>query len=224
MIGGGKPTQCSIRMGEWHEATLLWDALRSSTGRRRVNQRFGMTAIELLVACTLAALMIVTVSSIFASLSAQHKNLVADRGTSRWRQQLAEELHWDLGNARWFRAAPSELHLEGFCSRDFESGVPTQRPVAVVYQVRRNGRQSWLARTETHLDQNDSDNARTELVCVGVEGLVIEPLDGTARPADPARWDRVPGRLRVVLWGRDVKQPLLDRVFVFDPLASPSSR
>ena len=175
--------------------------------------RPGMTVIELLVAATLAALMLATVSATIGSLSAQRRALLQEGVPQPWRQQFLRQLYWDLANARWLQAVPNQIVLVGYGGRDVVSGWPTQRPCRVAYRVRQINSRTQLVREETSLDGSKSE-AQSELVCVGVRNLEIQPLDAIA-DVQSQRPVAVQGRIRVVLEVESQVSPVVDQVYFF---------
>jgi type II secretory pathway pseudopilin PulG len=195
-----------------------------------------MTLIEVVVAAALAVLMMAAVSGVLKSMRAQKAALANDAVSNHWQRALAERLRWDMVNAREMIAAPRELHLRGFCGRDPASKETTHRLVEVVYAVAENAGQSCLLRRETPLFAESIGRTETELVAVGIGGVVIAGreekggdsdlrllgLGGGETPADPQpnpgnqadRWVPVPREFRLILLGA-AQRPILDEIVVF---------
>lgn len=140
--------------------------------------RTGLTAIELLAASALAALMTVAVSGILGAMALQRRELPTSQTSAAWQRRLAEQVRWDFSNARQFRCNGEELMLSGFGAREFgfTSRRPTHRPAQISYRIKKIGERHWLIRRETHLDERALVNFRSEIVCADADRIDVQPV------------------------------------------------
>ncbi len=184
--------------------TIRIKRLTTVCGRR------GFTAMELLAACALTALLMVVVLSILGSMAAQRGALLRRPAKAPWVGQLADQLRWDFANSRRLRWQRGKLILVGYGGRDFTNDAVTHRPTRVEYAVKSVGTRSWLTRRETQLDSRSNVNSRTELACAGVSRLELTSLDGKTIPQ--RREIPVPNRVRVTLIDDVEERPILDQI------------
>lgn len=162
--------------------------------RRRL---LGFTLVELLVSLTLASLLVVASLQVLRGLSSRHKLLLAEGGSSTWRELAADRLRFDLANARAYEWTPGRLRLTGFMAIDFNSGIATGRPCEVVYRVAAIANHNWLLREESQTDVLSSDNRQAECLCEGVDTITLE-LEGQSK-SNQRRYGEVTGCFRVAL-------------------------
>jgi len=158
-----------------------------------------MTLIELVLATTLATMLMVAVLGVLNSLSRQRNVLFSRREPDTWRRLLADELRRDVLNSRRLAVGPTELRLVGYAGRENSSRRATHRPTEISYQVFSVGEESWLVRRETHLDELSNDNRQAELVCGDVGGIDVVQIesDGTALPLAGSRAGTASGLRRI---------------------------
>lgn len=164
----------------------------------------GLTAIELLVATTLASLLMVAVLHVLASLHAKWDVLRDDPAQRSVELRLASQLRWDLGHAQTLKWSPQEIRLVGYAGRSFDIGTVTHRPAEIAYTVRSGVGRRWLIRQERQTDARSRRDVDVQLVCAGILGFDLRTIDGDAPIATETQ--PVPDRLQVVLQrGTDVK-------------------
>jgi len=179
----------------------------------------GMTAIEVLAATMLAALMFGAVAGIMGSLLRQERELRAGDNDSQWHAPLAAELSWDLANSRQIVMARDGAILIGFAARDFATGRPTGRRAVIKYYLVDAQGQRWLLRREDHPAEHTNDSARVELVCRGIDHmqwgeLTIDKTAGAASgPVRPPenQFTTIPESLVIRLYAADSNAPAFEQ-------------
>jgi len=167
-----------------------------------------LTALELLAALVLAALLLGAVSGFLRVLAARQKVLLEEARFVPWHRPLLERLRWDLDNTRQFELAPDRLRLVGYGGRDAAMHAPTHRPTEVLYQLVRAADHVWLVREETQLDGISNQNRQRELVCSGITAIAME-VPGEQTPL-ARRSGFLPDRCRLLLMGDSSSAPLLE--------------
>lgn len=191
----------------------------------------GFTAIELLVAASLAAMMSVAMMGILRSMSAQRRVLMEYRTPRTWQTLLATQLQQDLSHSEYLSWQPGEIRLTGLGATDPMSGEPLHRRAEITYLVRKMGKTFCLLRSERPTTDALSKATRVDLVCTGVRVLEIRPLqtnseeidwaslgleDESSRntPTDEATGFEmaIPHRLRIAIRVDEKSEPLFDEV------------
>lgn len=186
--------------------------------------RHGFTAIELLVATTLASALLAAVAGVLGSISAQRKALLEGEQPHAWEDRLEELVRQDFKSARRMAITSDQIRLVGYGGRDFYTLRPTLRPTEIVYSIEHTGFEYVLLRREIHLDDASNTNWREDLVCQGVRGFKIENLDNpemsTVRDesTESARFEPVPNRLRFTIEGSDNKGAVLISTITRNPI------
>ena len=179
--------------------------------------RHGMTAIEVLVASTLASLMLGAVAGLLGTLSRQQRELMSREDRPAWQQQLVDQFSTDLQNARRYMVTPDGLWLEGFGGRDSATSRRTGHPTLVHYYLKDVGESRWLLRCEMQTATGKTAS-HTELVCRGVEGFKWgEALVDVAAPSptlQPAseQFLTVPDRVHLRIAFHQKYQSNIDRL------------
>jgi len=180
----------------------------TSRGRCR-----GTTLVEVMAA---GAMSVMLLGAIMLAMQVMRKQesviLVSDRGYEPWKQQLRELIEWDITNSRMWNHRFSELRMNGFPGRD-SSGRASLTQHQVEYRLIEVGREVWLVRESTPLDQPGSRTERT-LLCRGVRKILIGRSDDDLRSllAPRAEFETffpIPTRVRCVLVDAE-DQPILD--------------
>jgi hypothetical protein len=123
-----------------------------------------MTAVEVLVASLLSALLMVAIMGTMRGLKAHERALDLRDPTASWQRSLAHVLQQDLNNARTIKVMPQFLELQGVAGIGSDHSEQAWLPIVIRYEIRQTDRESWLIRTERH-------EATAELVCQGVTSL-----------------------------------------------------
>lgn len=148
------------------------------------DRRGGFTAVELLAATTLAALLMVAVLGVLQGMTQGQKSLRARETAPAWQARLAAQLEWDFAQAQAIATSADGIALTGLGGRDARSGVVAHRPTQVRYFIAPAGERSCLLREESWLQSRALSNSTCELVVIGVERLVIglPPDAATTQP------------------------------------------
>lgn len=157
---------------------------RSAVSRPAGCRLGGFTLLELLAASALAAVLMVVLLQVIASLTrgkvVLDRQAAADRAP--WQSDLVENIRWDLTNASEGIAETNRLRLTGHGSLDRATLAPTHRPVTVVYALEQLGGRTWLVRRQSPRRSLTNQRGWSELVCPDVTGFVVEPVEAPARP------------------------------------------
>ena len=194
----------------------LSDELYQRRGRNRV----GITLVELLATIVLSTLLMASVLGVLASVTKGQRVVLANHGIpDSWQTRLSEILAWDLENSRTIQNTESGVRFEGFAGRDLSNRTPIHCPCVIDYQVTQIGKWKCLIRTESHTDLLDTDNQCTDLVCLGVEKLIIgPPVDAASVSANPDSVELLPdgplpNRVCVTLFSTSQSNPLFSQTF-----------
>lgn len=132
----------------------------------------GFTLIEMLAATTLAAVMMVGLLAVMASL---RRGLEQQQHTdSQWRQKVLAVVGQDFQLAR-YGAAPqqNQLLLIGYLDRDPLTGAPTHRPARVLYQIVPAGEDQVLIRQQQRLDGSRSHPVQVRLLAAEISRFKV---------------------------------------------------
>ncbi len=169
------------------------------------------TTVELLLATALAVVLMAGSLRVVASIRADLlQDQPALRGVNPGR--LIDLIRWDLTHAKLLSQRNGKITLTGygcldrahFEGRDRPDQPATHQPVRVEYFVWPQGERGWLVRRQVHLNELTNRNSWSELVCGGVAGIELWPVDvaglGLGRAALLGIEDTgVPDRLRLVV-------------------------
>ncbi len=151
-----------------------------------MSRRSAFTFLELLLAMTLTALLMVGVLAVISRVMGpsselsvhEDANSSAVPGDSGWVRLLRR----DLEHARAVTAnADGDLVMAGYLALDATNHGLTHRPAVVTYHVEPVAGRHWLVRRQALLDVLSTDNVRRDLVCHGVRRLQLvrngQPLE-----------------------------------------------
>ncbi len=154
-------------------------------------RRDAFTTLELLVATALAALLMVGVLHVTASIRPPHDHDRAGSVNGGWTRHLVQQLTWDLTNARTLELGENQVTLTGYSflnkpgtrsrRRGQRSASSSHQPVRVAYVLR--GR--WLVRQQTNLSELTNRNTVSTLLCGNVTGFEIQTADESVIPTGP---------------------------------------
>jgi len=140
--------------------------LQTTFKTKRAGDVGGFTLLELLISLVLGALLLGALAGVlrrsFAEIAIAH----SDDPSVAHLSLLIEQFDRDMTNARYMRVGNNRLELVGFIHRDPITLIATHRTARVVYEVRRNGRQSMLVRIQR-------DDSRVQLT---QDGTLVEPV------------------------------------------------
>lgn len=171
------------------------------------NVRHGMTAVEVLVASMLSALLMVAVMGTMRGLKAHERALDLRDPTTSWQRSLAATLQHDLDNARTIKIMPMFFELESVSGASDANSEHAWLPVTIRYEIRQADNESWLVRSE-----RQGPNLKTELVCRQVARLRISQGAGDASLVDAASAQPLPAQLSIAFLQAD-GTPVFQDVF-----------
>lgn len=183
-----------------HHPTVRW--------RRRPPR--GLTAVELLVATTLAAMLLVGILGVLTTLHTHSRELMQDARTQPWSQLLADGLRRDLSNARQMTVAHNRLVLTGYLGTR-AAGHGTLRAAEVTYQVVSVGDYLCLVRDERPLGEVSNLLPTRQLVATGITHFQCV-LPGGAH-ADDRFTGALPASCRVRFYDDSSTHPAADVVW-----------
>jgi prepilin-type N-terminal cleavage/methylation domain-containing protein len=140
----------------------------------------GVTLIELIVALVLSVLLITTTSGVIKSMT-QKKKVFADcPELQSWRLELAARLRYDLCRSKEMRIGAKSLELIGFCGHDRITGEPSQTPVYVLWQLKKEYGYNVLIRTEKPHGNMDelAITPKSELTAIDITTIAIGTFTG----------------------------------------------
>jgi type II secretory pathway component PulJ len=184
------------------------------------SRRSAMTLVELLAATILAALLMAAVLGVLKAVTREQRALRIHPSAEAWQAQLIRQLEWDLANSRSVTSTATGFQLVGFAGRDFASGAALHCRTSIEYAVQNVRGQSFLVRSEAHLDSANLDNQSLELVCNQVERIVLtsssESTPTIANRTTPPHTDdsSVPDQPVVTLYAIAQEKPVLEHAFV----------
>lgn len=163
--------------------------------------RRGFTIVELLVASALAALLMVGVLRVAASI---RLDPVKSSSQDAWLDRFVDLLRWDLSHARTISRKGGRFTLTGYGflhqadedQPDDADIASAHRPVSIEYFVAAEEDIGWLIRRQTNLDELTNQSISASLVCGNVVGFELEP-DFTAQElaSSIVDWGEIPAAM-----------------------------
>ncbi|MHB8974216.1 MAG: hypothetical protein ACYC3X_27590 [Pirellulaceae bacterium] len=150
------------------------------TLRLLARSRHGLTAVELLVAATLAAMLMVSVLGLVTTLHVHCRELIQDSYAQPWGQLLADELRRDLSNARHMAVASDRIVLTGYLGTAGVGHHSMLRAAEVTYLLAVVGDTRCLLRDELPLDVPSNTLSSRQLVATGIASFQFT-LPGASR-------------------------------------------
>ena len=153
--------------------------------------------IELLLATALAAVLMVTVLQVTASLGSVPDTISPRAKTQTlWQMNLRRILEQDLAEALQVQIEDGAIVLEGPLGIDTTSYERTHQPSRVIYRMdAHNGSTAMLLREQQELLSRSNRHRQTMLVCNQVSAFMLEPViedtaqKGQLAPAAPASYE-----------------------------------
>ncbi len=145
----------------------------------------GFTLLELLMATALAAMLMVGVLAVVASIASPAHEAAQTRGQGvRGIGQVVSDappvdawvalLREDLAHARSVKAQPDgSLVLAGYTGLAGAGRERSHRPAVVTYSVKRIEGRDWLVRRQVLLDVLSNQNVQNDLVAAGVSRFEV---------------------------------------------------
>lgn len=137
------------------------------------------TLLEMLLATTLAALLLAAVLNLTAALSRDRVRI--DQAASVRSPGALDLIRSDLSNSLAILSnTGTELELLGYAGIDPQSLVADRRLTRVLYRIERRGAASVLLREQVYLDDMIRPDAWSDLVAVGATRLTVAALTAEA--------------------------------------------
>jgi prepilin-type N-terminal cleavage/methylation domain-containing protein len=165
-----------------------------------MRRRRGFTLIEILLAVTIATLLMAAVLAVLGGVGRDQKRLTADEKKSRPTATI-ELLRWDLTNAESITPIDSGVLLQGHGGIDPSSLEPNNRLTRVIYQIRRDrGGNSNLFREQRYLDDPIRPQPWSDLVMRDVRGIGVSPGGNSKSPRVSVQLVRENSAVTEQLW------------------------
>lgn len=158
----------------------------------------GFTAVELLIATVLSAMLVVSVMGLLATMKAQCDQLVQRSHAQPWQALFAEQLRRDLANARYVVVAQNRMVLSGYLGTQGDALFNTLRAAEVTYRVALVDDVSCLLRDEHPLAVSSNNLTSRQLVATSISGLRMTLPD--ASNADGEYSGPVPESCRILFF------------------------
>jgi prepilin-type N-terminal cleavage/methylation domain-containing protein len=166
------------------------------------SRRRGFTLVEILLAVTIATLLMAAVLAMLGGIGRDRKRL-ATRTESNHRPAAAIELlRWDLTNAEMISPTADGVLLQGHGGIDPSSLEPNNRLVRVTYRIRRAGGTSDLFREQRYLDDPVRPQPWDDLVLRDVRRVAVAPSGNPKSPRVGVQLVRDAGTITEQLWVR----------------------
>ncbi len=170
------------------------------------------TAVELLVAITLATMLMAGILGLLTTLSSHCRQLARDSRGEPWQAILAQLLRRDLANARHVVIAPHRIVLTGYLGTAGLRHDSTLRAAEVTYRLTPLGDIPCLLREERSLDSLSNALASRQLVATGISGFQCT-MAGISQ-ADGAYSGPLPGHCRIRFFADSSAVPLFELIWV----------
>jgi hypothetical protein len=143
--------------------------------RQTAKQRSAFTLLEVLLACVLASMLGLLVTSLMRSGLQESKlaNQIRFPIASSW--LLREQMEHDFANARAFTMTSDSITIGGFLSRDAETGMLTQHLAIVSYRIVEKANRRVLERREGIPGPRGIEPTYSEVVWDGIGSLRAIP-------------------------------------------------
>ncbi len=143
--------------------------------------RTGFTLIEILLAVTLATILMAAVLAVLGGVARDQRRLSAVEKTTHPAAAI-ELLRWDLTNAATITPTVDGIVLQGHGGIDPSSLEPNNRLARVTYRVRRERGESNLFREQRYVDDPVRPEPWGELVLRDVRSVGVAPPGGNPKP------------------------------------------
>jgi prepilin-type N-terminal cleavage/methylation domain-containing protein len=165
----------------------------------RTRRRCGFTLVEILLAVTIATLLMAAVLAMLGGIGRDRRRLAA-RSESNRPAAAIELLRWDLTNAETISPMVDGVMLQGHGGIDPSSLEPNNRLVRVTYRVRREGGASDLFREQRYLDDPVRPQRWDDLVLRDVRRVAVAPSGNPKSPRVSVQLVRDKGTFTEQLW------------------------
>ncbi|MEM9942045.1 MAG: prepilin-type N-terminal cleavage/methylation domain-containing protein [Planctomycetota bacterium] len=138
---------------------------------RTRRSRDGLTLIELLVALSLASMILVALFGVTAQIAKSTRYLKKERPLELWKDNLVSQFESDFIGCRTILASPSQILMEGYqAPSSFSYGGPCR----IRYFIQITEDETYLVRETTDLLQTAKIQQDRQLVCTGVSRFDIK--------------------------------------------------
>ena len=159
----------------------------------------GFSVIEILVATTLAAMLMIATLGLSSSISKTNKIFEKIDSEPAWVTQFCELLQWDLANATKIQTGKNKIILEGYGTLDRRHYAPNHSRVRVTYILKKLGEHNWVVREQEKLDDLTNRNRWADFVCTGVASFQAKTIYPKEKKNSATDKDSVPSRVRLIL-------------------------
>ncbi len=182
----------------------------SQTPRRRsaATRRDGFTAVELLVATALSAMLMVSILGLLATMNVHCRELMRQSEAQPWKHLLDQQLQRDLANTRQVTVAENQIVLVGYVGTQGLGHDNTLRAAEVTYQIAIVGRTLCLFRNERPMNTPSNAVTSRQLVATGVARFQFIVPNNT-RP-DGIYLGPVPMSCRIRFFDKTTTAPLAE--------------
>lgn len=164
---------------------------RSDEPTRFPKLRHGFTAVEMLAATALSALLMLTVVQVIGALARdRHVMDEAERRAPSSQppcSALAELFRQDLAHTSRLEYKANSIVLTGHALLDGTTREPTHRPSVVRYLLWKVGERSWLVRQQGTPDPPSRRDAALDLLWPNVAGFELRPIEDAGGPTKPGK-------------------------------------
>jgi len=153
----------------------------------------GFTLVELLVASTLTAALMVTLLAMLAQVSRGARSIESRYKNPHWRSRIVDHFRRDLMHGSVIRATTGEFEIQGFSGRDERTGRITHRPTTTTYYIAIVAGQQALLRKVKVAEGAVLQNVKTDLVGLGISRFDV--LTERSTPSGATLWVPMRGML-----------------------------
>jgi len=139
----------------------------------------GFTLVEMLAATALAAMLMIALLTVTASLGRTRAVVTRIDARKTWQVGVLRIVRSDLGSAATITPGLNAVTLEGPLMLDVTDHSATQRLGSVRYELRNVAGRSWLVREQRDRDPLRRYALSVELVCPDVRQISLVVRDGS---------------------------------------------
>lgn len=139
-----------------------------------MNRRRAFTLLELLLATTLAAMLMALILTFSSSIRRAQATLVTDSPARPEIGQFERLLQRDLALADDIQPGKSTLTIDGYSRLDRTSQECRQGPTRVFYRLMPVGTHRYLVRQQSELDSRTNRESQMEMVLAGVKDFSLK--------------------------------------------------
>lgn len=179
------------------------------------NGESGFTLLEMLAATALAAILLIALLAVTASLGRNAAHMKKADRRQTWSDGLVPLLQLDLANATSLRIETNSFILEGHGEIDLAEATPTQCLATITYSLRRVGDHTWLVREQCARNPLEPSKRSVDFVCADVRAISLARVEGGQKATQlPMNGNSIPSAVRLVVHPEDPLLPRLDQWLV----------